>query len=78
MIAKVTSKGQLTIPKPIRDQLSLHAGDKVRFSIEEGGVVKMTPVSFPITRLKGMLPKPSRSVSVEEMNAAIEEEGGRL
>lgn len=35
--AKVTSKGQLTIPKTIRDLLSIREGDKVVFILTENG-----------------------------------------
>ena len=76
MIATISTKGQLTIPKPIRDHLSLRAGDKVMFFLEEGGGVRFAPVTYPVTRLKGMVPKPARTVSLEEMQVAIEKEGG--
>lgn len=37
---RVTSKGQVTIPKPIRDQLGIKAGSEVEF-VEEGGTVRL-------------------------------------
>jgi AbrB family looped-hinge helix DNA binding protein len=37
--AKVTSKWQITIPKPVRDLLALKEGDRVQFHIFEGRVV---------------------------------------
>ena len=76
MIATISSKGQLTIPKPIRDRLSLRAGDKVTFYLEDDGAVRFAPVIYPVTRLKGMVPKPDRAVTLEEMETAIEHEGG--
>lgn len=33
-IAKVTSKGQTTIPKAVRERLDIHAGDLLRFAVE--------------------------------------------
>ena len=78
MIATISTKGQLTIPKAIRDHLSLHPGDKVMFFLEERGSVRFTPVTYPITSLKGMVPKPARTVTLEEMQTAIEQEGGTL
>lgn len=33
-VARITAKGQTTIPKPIRDRLGLRVGDVVRFSVE--------------------------------------------
>ena len=38
MHATITSKGQLTIPKAVRDRLGLHAGDRVEFIDEADGV----------------------------------------
>jgi AbrB family looped-hinge helix DNA binding protein len=37
--ARLTSKGQLTLPKPVRDALGLHEGDRVVFRIERGYAV---------------------------------------
>lgn len=38
--AKVTSKGQITIPKAVRDRLGLTPGDEVEF-VEDDGAVRM-------------------------------------
>jgi AbrB family looped-hinge helix DNA binding protein len=35
--AKVTSKGQITIPQEVRKRLGLQAGDRVVFRLEEPG-----------------------------------------
>ena len=45
MAATVTSKGQVTIPKRVRDQLGLKAGSKVEFVLVKGHVV-LEPVGF--------------------------------
>ena len=37
MATTVTSKGQVTIPKPVRDRLGIKAGSKVNFEIAEDG-----------------------------------------
>ena len=71
MQATVTSKGQITLPKVLRDRLHLSAGDRVEFILEENDVVRMVPRTTSIRRLKGMLPKPERPVSLEEMEEAI-------
>jgi antitoxin PrlF len=71
MQATVTSKGQITLPKALRDHLHLAAGDRVEFILEENNQVRMVPRTTSITRLKGMLPKPQRPVSLEEMAEAI-------
>jgi antitoxin PrlF len=41
IVAKVTSKGQVTIPKKVRDRLGVHPGEEVGFE-EKGGVIVMT------------------------------------
>lgn len=70
MQATITSKGQVTLPKPIRDRLHLRPGDKIDFTLE-GDVLRVTPVTAPVTQLKGMVPKPAVPVSLQEMDAAI-------
>jgi AbrB family looped-hinge helix DNA binding protein len=71
MIATLTSKGQLTLPKPVRDVLSLQAGDRLDFIIRDDGTLEVVPLKQPATKLRGLLPKPNKAVSIEEMNAAI-------
>ena len=71
-IATVTSKGQITLPKAVRDVLRVDTGDQVDFVISEQGEVTIHPVTVDVTELRGMLKRPGqRAVSVEEMNAAI-------
>jgi antitoxin PrlF len=69
--AKVTSKGQITIPAPVRTALGLDTGDRVEFVELEKGRFAIVPATTPLRRLKGMIRKPERPVSIEEMNAAI-------
>ena len=71
MQATITSKGQVTVPKPIRDRLHLKAGDKVEFTLAEDGNLRVTPVTASVTQLKGMLSKPAATLSITEMNEAI-------
>ena len=70
MQATITSKGQVTLPKPIRDKLHLQPGDKIDFTLEGDGL-RVTPVTGSVTQLKGMVPKPAVPVSLQEMDAAI-------
>jgi len=71
MQATITAKGQITLPKALRDQLHLSAGDRVEFILEENGSVRMLPRQASVKQLKGMLPKPARPIALEEMDAAI-------
>ena len=67
----LTSKGQTTIPKLIRDELGLKAGDKLVFRIENGQIV-IRAKTGSIRDALGMFYDPKRKpVSVEEMNEAI-------
>ena len=70
--ATLTSKGQMTIPKEIRDKLELKPGDRVELSVLPDGRVLMTP-TVPLASLAGILPKPKRAYTVEDMNTAIAE-----
>jgi AbrB family looped-hinge helix DNA binding protein len=56
----MTSKGQITIPKPARDALHLHPGDRVEFVFGDDGRLFLFSATRPLTSLKGMLPKPAR------------------
>jgi len=69
--AKVTSKGQITLPKEIRTKLGLRQGDRVRFVIEDDGRVRLLPAKRDISELVGILPRPKRSISLEEMDEAV-------
>ncbi|MEX0815001.1 MAG: AbrB/MazE/SpoVT family DNA-binding domain-containing protein [Dongiaceae bacterium] len=70
--ATLTSKGQMTIPKVIRDELDLKPGDRVELNVLPDGRVLMTP-TVPLASLAGILPKPKRAYTVEDMNTAIVE-----
>lgn len=72
--AKVTSKGQITIPKKIREKLNINPGDKVRFVTDESNGVKIITQKKPIEELKGFLHRPDlKSRTIEEINEGITE-----
>lgn len=73
MLATITTKGQITIPKKARDALQLDAGDRVEFIFEDDGRLFLLPVTRDVKTLKGMLPKPEKPVSLDEMDDAIAE-----
>lgn len=69
--ATMTSKGQITVPKDVRLKLGLRPGDRVRFILESDGRVRLLPAKRDISDLVGILPKPKRALSIEEMDAAL-------
>ncbi len=77
MVSTLTSKGQITLPKHLRDHLKLRIGDKVEFFIDADGRVELVPVTASVKRLKGILPKPKKAVTLEAMDQAIRQRAGR-
>ena len=53
--AKITSKGQITIPKPVRLRLAVGPGDQLAFEFGESGLLRVTPVRTPSSPLRGYL-----------------------
>ena len=67
--SSITAKGQTTLPKAVREALSVRPGDRVRYIIQDGEVRIMTV--RPIGRLFGMLRHDGPPVTLEEMDQAI-------
>ncbi|ASQ04081.1 AbrB/MazE/SpoVT family DNA-binding domain-containing protein [Sinorhizobium meliloti WSM1022] len=67
----ITSKGQITIPAKVRTDMGLSAGDRVDFIRMEDGHYAVVPASHSIRSLKGIVPRPDRPVSLEDMQKAI-------
>ena len=67
----ITAKGQTTLPKAVREALSVRAGDRVRYVIQDGAVRILK--AGPVGRLFGMLEYDGPPVTLEEMDRAIEE-----
>lgn len=72
--ATVTSKGQITLPKSVRDRLGIEAGDRLEFVESEQGFL-VVAATRDIRSLKGIVSRPKSPVSVQEMNRAIEKMG---
>jgi antitoxin PrlF len=69
----LTTKGQITIPKVVRERLHLEAGDKVYFDVRDDGSVIMVARNEPIEGLFGALADKRRGrkpLSIDEMNPA--------
>ena len=67
----VTSKGQITLPRDVRQALGLDAGDKIDFVEVEGGF-KLVPLRKDVRALKGRFAgRVKRPVTLEQMDEAI-------
>ena len=72
LVTTLTRKGQVTIPKEIRDELGLKPHDRIRFGIEDGRVV-LRKAYLSLEELAGCIP-PLDGISVEEAIQLAKEE----
>ena len=70
MESALTIKGQITIPKTMREKLHLAPGDKVKFFLHPDGSLAILP-KLPASSLRGVLRYSGPRVSLEEMEAGI-------
>jgi antitoxin PrlF len=75
--ATVTSKGQITIPVSVRVSLGLDAGTRIEFVEMEKGKFAIVAATESVGALKGMLRKPRKPVSIEQMNNVITAQGAK-
>ncbi len=66
----ITSKGQITIPSAVRSALHLEAGSQLEF-IVQGNSLLAIPINKSVVDLEGILPKPDKSLSCEEIDNII-------
>ena len=71
MTSTISVKGQVTIPAEVRRLMRLRAGDSVSFVFVSDNRVEMIGANNSVGRLKGIIPKPSKPVSLEQMQKAI-------
>lgn len=71
-LTTLTSKGQITIPKNVRDTIGLHTGDKIEFVITEKNEVLLRPITKKADDVFGVLHRAGKEpVTIEQMDAAI-------
>jgi len=76
--ATLTSKGQLTLPKKVREILKVHAGDVVDFIISADGDIRIRAGVVDASELRGMLHRAERKpITLEQMDEAIARARGR-
>jgi antitoxin PrlF len=69
--AAVTAGGKMTLPKELREKLGVRAGTKLRLVLGSDDQVVMTPADLSVQRLFGILGKPPRSATLEQMDEAV-------
>lgn len=70
--ATLTTKGQITIPKAVRDSLRLRSGDRVAFVVRGHSEALLKPITKSVDEVFGKLHDPAqRARTVAEMKAAV-------
>ncbi len=72
LTATLTSRGQITIPKQVRESLRLRSGDRVTFIVHDETEAVLKPVATTVDQVFGMLHRPGQiRRNVAEMNRAV-------
>ncbi len=70
--ATMTSKGQITVPQKVREDLNLAAGSRVEFIKVAPGHYEFVAVTVPVQSLKGLFKRSgTKPVTLAEMDAAV-------
>ena len=70
--AMITTKGQVTIPKNVRDAMHVKMGDRIEFVQVSENRYEIVAVTNDVEQLKGIVKsRNTQAVSIDEMNAAI-------
>jgi len=75
--AKLTSKGQITVPREVREALGLQTGDRLAFRIRDDGTVIVEPETLDLLSLRASVRSAIKGVTVEAMDDAIRKSRGR-
>ena len=75
--SRITSKGQITVPKAVRETLALNPGDRIAFRIHDDGTVTVEAETVELTTLRGVLKAGGRHVSLQQMHDAIRQGAAR-
>ncbi|MFB5269575.1 AbrB/MazE/SpoVT family DNA-binding domain-containing protein [Paenibacillus enshidis] len=71
-VSRISSKGQVTIPKSIRDALNLSEGDRVAFVQDEGKVIITKASLLALRELQDALSKDAKEHSISEQDVLDE------
>jgi antitoxin PrlF len=73
----LTSKGQLTIPRRLREALGLAPGSRLQATVDRHGRLILVPAKYEPQELFSHRPKVNRVLTVEQMDKAIARSAGR-
>lgn len=75
LITTVSSKGQVTIPKTIREELGLHQGSRLLFRLNKDAILEVQPLRRSIDMFcgRGKRLHPAKILSLDDIDAAIAE-----
>ena len=72
MFATLTSKGQVTLPKEIRDRLGLDAGSMLDFQLLADNTITARNVKPDARRIRGLLKSPHATpLTTQQMDEAV-------
>jgi antitoxin PrlF len=72
MLSTVTDKGQVTLPKAVRDQLGIEPGTKLSFQVQPDGTIQVRMLARGSQGLFGLLAQPGEAArSLAEMDAGV-------
>lgn len=75
--ARVSASGRITLPAQVRDALGLRAGDRLTFVEQPDGSFVIQTATGSVQALKGLIARPAKPVSIEDMNQAIATQAAR-
>ncbi len=67
----ITSKGQITLPKAVRELLALQPGDRLSFIMHDDGTVTVEAETVDLTSLRGVVKPGGKRVTIDQMSDAI-------
>lgn len=75
--AKVTLKGQVTIPKVVRTALAIHEGDSVLFALEGDRAILSPLKKKPLPKIYGALPATRPYPSLQAIRREVQQKRGQ-
>ena len=70
-LAKITSKGQITIPKSIRDKLGVSNGDKVLFYEVDGKIILTNAMMLNLEKAQASMVGVAENIGVRDENDVV-------